>query len=177
MAKLEEEKGCIVQVEYKTNSEDVLAGMKLLEKADTKNKRVVVLAAWIVFALCMYPVSVWLAAVFGCVALYTLLTRWVKPAANRKKLAEQIDAKNQTYVLKLYEKGLSITEGSEVHRLFYKDICRMEDERSFLLLHRQYALIVLPKRYMKEQLDTVAELFESKIEKYRHPTADKAAEK
>lgn len=163
MARVDQKDGCTAQVEYKTTTEDIKQALSLIDKADTKNKRVVVLVAWVAFAACMLPVSVPLSAVFAVAALYTLYRRWVKPQRNRNRLAKEIGAKNQTYTLRVFAKGISITEGNTTHRCKFEELKKLEDQSYFLLFHKQYSLMVIPKRYFGACLEEVAAIFRAQM--------------
>lgn len=165
---MEQTDDCAVQIEYQTNYDDLMLALKLAERADTKNKRWVVLITWCAFAAGMLPISPLFSAVFAAAAVYTLYMRWVRPNSNRHKLAKQIAEKGATYCLRVFAKGIAITEGEQTHRLFYSEMRTIESDSLFLLFHKQYALMVIPKRYFGEQLEAAKQLFISGMtENYR----------
>ncbi|WP_312643883.1 YcxB family protein [Hydrogenoanaerobacterium sp.] len=159
---------CTVQIDYRTNYEDVMLALKLVERADTKNKRWVVLIVWCALAVCTLALSPLFSSVFVAAAVYTLYTRWVRPQLNRRRLAKQIGDKGVSYSLKVFAKGIAITEGEQTHRMFYSEMRLIESDSLFLFFHKQYALMVIPKRYFGEQLAAAQQVFSNGIaENYR----------
>lgn len=154
------------EADYRLTEPDVMEGFASAE-ATHRNIHRLVLSA--VLAVCAGMSAATLGsaiAPFGAavflIALYLLFRVWVLPLLRRRRLARQIAEKGISYHAAVYETGLQITEGNTRYNLSYQNLWLCEGPRAFAFLSAGQ-LIVLPKRYFREQLPQVTARLQEKL--------------
>lgn len=154
---------------YSLNYDDIINGLALLAnvnkpKSEKIQDFIVCLLTAVAFATAIITKNV-IAIVAVCVCMGYVYFKLMKPVNYRRRAARVIDKRKDEYKAIFYDNGIKIIENG-TEREFLYDKLSYYDHKDLMLLTKNGLVIILPKRYFKDDVETLKETFKKSFRSF-----------
>lgn len=154
---------------YGLKYEDIINGLTLLanskKRKGEKTQDMVVYICTVVSIVTAVITKNFMAIVAVCLCLGYVYFKTMKPINYRRRAARIIDARNDEYKAIFYDNGIKIIENGNEREFLYNTLSYY-DHKNLMLVTKDGLVIILPKRYFGEDVETIKETFINNFKSY-----------
>lgn len=155
---------------YGLKYDDIINGLTLLanskKRKGEKTQDMIVYICTAVSFLTAIITRNFMAIVAVCLCLGYVYFKTMKPINYKRRAAKIIDARNDEYKAILYDNGIKIIENGNQREFLYNTLS-YNDHKDLMLVTKDGLVMILPKRYFGEDVETIKETFKNNFKSYK----------
>lgn len=154
---------------YSLDYDDIINGLSLLSsKNKPKSEKIqdflICVLTAIAFGVAIITKNA-ISIVAVCLCMAYVYFKLMKPVNYRRRAARVIDKRKDEYKAIFYDNGIKIMENGTDREFLYENLTYY-DHKSLMLLTKNGLVIILPKRYFKDDVEKLKETFKKKFRNY-----------
>ena len=157
------------EYEYHLSYENLNEGLALVAKdrkgKDDKKIAIVMNTALVLSIISVVVLSSIVGILGFLVCMFYHNNKTFRPITNRRKIAQNISKRNDTYHIQLFDTGVKIIENEVEKEFGFTDLVYRDTENLMMLMLPQLTMI-LPKQYFGEDLGKVQDVFSQNCKHY-----------